>query len=311
MTAKADRCEYRNEPSQSQSRVPAQSKVESPASSLVKVDLAARSHAGNVRSTNEDHYLVVRAERSLNVALSNLPAGELPSSFDEVAYGAIVADGIGGMPAGQLASKMALSKLVELVAKTPDWIMKMNRGKAGEVQRRMARRFRHIDTSLRKHGMKDPALAGMGTTMTLALTLGSDLFVGHIGDSRAYLLRGGVLHQLTRDHTLARAMIDAGIASEEDETVRGLRRVLTAALGSTAQPTNAEVQHLSLCNGDLLLLCTDGLTECVDVRNIRSILTSSESMDEVCGLLIEAALRSGGTDNVTAVLARYRFPKTV
>lgn len=285
-------------------------KGEKPSSSLVEVDLAALSNAGVVRPTNQDSYLVVRAERSLHPMLSNLPQAMLFQSVDETAYGMIVADGIGGMPAGDIASSMALRKLIDLIAKTPDWIMRINRRKAAVAKKRMAERFRQIDTALRDHGDRDPRLAGMGTTMTVAISLGADLFLGHLGDSRAYLQRGDELHQLTRDHTLAQAMIEAGVAGLKKEALRGMRHVLTAAVGSTAPPSDPEVQRLHLSHGDQLLLCTDGLTECVDSKTIAGILRDARSADEACRALIDAALRGGGTDNVTVILARYRFPQT-
>jgi protein phosphatase len=288
---------------------PEKDRPERPASSLVDVDVAGLSHAENVRPENEDHYLVVRAERSLQTLLSNLPEGLLAPRADEVAYGMIVAGGMNGMPAGALASRMALQKLVDLVVKTPDWIMRMNRRKAAVVKRRMTDRFRQIDIALREHSERDPRLIGMSATMTVACSLGSDLFLGHIGDSRAYLLRGNELYQLTRDHTLAQAMIEAGVARPEDETVRGMRRVLTAALGSTALMSAPQVQRLYLCHGDTLLLCTDGLTESVAPEAILSILLCAKSSGEACRLLIDAALHAGSNDNASVVAARYHFPQ--
>ena len=285
-------------------------KSEKPPTSLVEVDLAAHSDPGTVRSANEDHYLVVRLERSLEALLSNLPEELVPRNDNETTYGMVVADGMGGMPSGDVASRLALSKLVELVVKTPDWIMRMNRRKAAVVKRRLIQRFRHVDITLRELGERDPRLSGMGTTLTVAASLGADLFLAHIGDSRAYLLRDGELHQLTRDHTLAEAMIEAGFLDPADSTVYGMRRVLTAALGSTAQPTDPEVQRLQLVHGDQLLLCTDGLTECLEPESIRAILSDAMSADEACHRLVNAALEAGGTDNVTVILARYRFPKT-
>ncbi|HXU37589.1 MAG TPA: protein phosphatase 2C domain-containing protein [Blastocatellia bacterium] len=292
-----------------QKGAPQNGKKENPASSLVEVDLAAQSHTGNEMPRNEDHYLVVRADRSLRAMQSNLPEGAVPHTVDETAYGMIVADGISGMPAGGIASSMALKKLIDLVVKTPDWIMRMNRRKAAIVKQRLIKRFREVDSSLRAHGERDPRLAGMGTTMTAALSLGADLFLGHIGDSRAYLLRDDELYQLTSDHTLAQAMIEAGVATEEDANVRGLRRVLTAALGSTAQPADPEVQRMRLSHGDQLLLCTDGLFESVDQVTIRAILLKASSAEDACAALINEAMTRGGSDNVTVVVARYRFPQ--
>lgn len=292
-----------------QTGAPQNGKTENPASALVEVDLAAQSHAGRGRPHNEDHYLVVRAERSLQSVQSNLPEGAVPQAVDETAYGMIVADGMSGMPAGAIASSMALRKLVDLVVKTPDWIMRMNRRKAAVVKRRMSKRFREIDQALREHAERDPRLAGMGTTMTVACSLGADLFLGHIGDSRAYLLRGEEMYQLTNDHTLGQAMIEAGVATKDDKNVRGLRRVLTAALGSTAQPADPDVTRMHLRHGDQLLLCTDGLIECVDAVTIHAILRYESTAEAACRALINEAMVRGCTDDVTVVLARYRFPQ--
>jgi serine/threonine protein phosphatase PrpC len=282
--------------------------IENSVSSRVKVHIAARSHQGNGRPINEDHYLVVRVERSLETVLTNLPVGALPRRFDETAYGMLVADGLDGMPAGGMASAMAVCKIVELVVNTPDWIMKMDRRKAAVVKRRMSERFRKVDEALKQHTEKETRLLGMGTTLTVACSLGADLFLGHIGDSRAYLLRGDDLHQLTHDHTLAQALIDAGIGEAENAIVLGMRRVLTSALGTAHRKIYPQVERWQLCHGDQLLLCTDGLTESVDAETIKSVLLAASSAGEACGELVENAVSSGG-DNVTVILARYSFPQ--
>jgi serine/threonine protein phosphatase PrpC len=280
-------------------------------SARVKVDLAAQSHQGHVRDSNEDHYLAVRITRSLETVLTNLGEGVLPKSFDETAYGMLVADGMGGMAAGEIASSTALLRLLELVAETPDWIMKMNqRENAATLMRRMTLRFRQIDDELREQGETDPSVLGMGTTLTVAATLGADLFLGHIGDSRAYLLRGEKLHQLTKDHTLAQALIDAGIARAGDTSTRAMQHVLTAALGSTGKRTDPQVQRLHLNDGDQLLLCTDGLTEMVADNEVAAVLADANSSQAACQALVDLALAGGGKDNITVVLARYRFKES-
>jgi serine/threonine protein phosphatase PrpC len=135
-----------------------------PASSLVHVDLAGLSHRGHVRPTNEDHYFAARLERSLKTLATNLSEGILPSSFAETAYGFLVADGMGGMAAGEVASSSALCKLVDLVVNTPDWIMNLNQSEdSAIILKRMTQRFRQIDEDLREQARKDPALTGMGT----------------------------------------------------------------------------------------------------------------------------------------------------
>jgi protein phosphatase len=280
-----------------------------PASALVQVDLGGLSHQGKVRLNNEDHYLVVRINRSLETLLTNLAAGALPPRFEETAYGMLVADGMGGMAAGEVASRLALLTLVELVVNTPDWIMKMDqRENAEKFIQRLTERFRRVDAALKEEARSDPKLIGMGTTLTLAASWGADLFLGHIGDSRAYLLRGGRLYQLTRDDTLAQALIDAGVAQPKDRTTNAMRHVLTAALGSTGEPSDPEVNRLRLADGDQVMLCTDGLTEMVDEETIGSTLRDAKSADEACRSLIDLALKAGGKDNATVVIARYRFP---
>jgi protein phosphatase len=231
-----------------------------------------------------------------------------PKRFGETGYGMLVADGIGGMVAGEVASRVALLKLLNLVVQTPDWIMKTNqREEAAIVMQRMTHRFRQVDDELREQGESNPSLHGMGTTLTVAATLGSDVFLGHIGDSRAYLLRGDKLYQLTKDHTLAQALIEAGITGPDDTSTKAMRHILTAALGSTGVRTDPQVQRLHLSDGDQLLLCTDGLSEMVADDNIASVLTDANSSEAACQSLIDLALAGGGNDNITVVLARYRF----
>jgi protein phosphatase len=281
----------------------------SPASAKIQVEIAASSHVGLVRSNNEDHYLAVRFKRSLETLFTNVTDGCIEPSFDEIGYGLLVADGMGGMVAGEVASRMALCKLIEFVVNTPDWVMKFNETKdATLVMKRMTERFRQVDDVLREKAEADRTLLGMGTTLTVAASLGADLFIGHIGDSRAYLLRQGKLHQLTNDHTLAQAMINAGVANPEDDSTRAMRHVLTAALGSSGARSDPQVQRLHLSTDDQVLLCTDGLTEMVKDETITSVLSSEASSADACRKLIDLALSGGGRDNVTVVLARYRFP---
>ena len=280
-----------------------------PPSSLIQVDIAAATHRGHVRDNNEDHYLAVRVKRSLETLFTNVEEGILKDSFDETGYGLLVADGMGGVAAGEVASRVALCKLVELVVNTPDWIMKMNRREdSAIVMQRMTQRFRQIDDVLRDQAANDSTLLGMGTTLTVAVSLGANLLIGHVGDSRAYLLRGSRLHQLTSDHTLAQALIDAGIANPEDSGTRAMRHILTAALGSTGARSDPQVQRLYLNTDDQVLLCTDGLTEMVKDEVIASVLRDAHTAESACQTLIDLALSAAGLDNITVVLARYQFP---
>ena len=278
-----------------------------PASPAVKVDVAGRTHTGHVRTNNEDHYLIARVERSLKTIETNLIEGSLPESFDEVAYGLVVADGLGGYAAGEVASSLALIKLIELAVETPDWVMRMERREnSGTIMRRMTERFRTIDSAMRVKAESDPSLAGMGTTLTVVVSLGAELFVGHLGDSRAYLFRNQRLHQLTRDNTLAQELVEAGIARAEDTATQAMRHVLTAAI-ATGEQADPQVQRFHLSDGDQILLCTDGLTEMVRDETIAAVLNEASSAAGACQTLVDMALASGGSDNVTVVLGRYKF----
>ena len=171
----------------------------------------------------------------------------------------------------------------------------------------MRKRFFQIDETLKEEAIADPELQGMGTTLTVVATLGSDLVLAHVGDSRAYLLRGTTLTQLTTDHTLAQALIDAGIAKQNDQVVRSMRHVLTAAIGSLGD-REPQVERFRLRSGDQVLLCTDGLTETVDDQLIVDVLSEARSAESACQSLVDLALAGGGTDNITVVLARFSAP---
>jgi PPM family protein phosphatase len=282
-----------------------------PHSSQVKVEIAGATHCGLVRTNNEDHFLALRVQRSLQTLCTNLMDSSVDQNFEETGYGLLVADGMGGMAAGEVASRTALCKLMELVVNTPDWIMKLTQQKdETNLMQRITQRFRQVDDALRDEAEQDASLFGMGTTLTVAISLGATLLIGHIGDSRAYVMRGKSLNQLTSDHTLAQALLDAGLASPDDATKDALHHVLTAALGATSARSDPQVLRFQLSHNDQVLLCTDGLTEMLTTETIASVLTEAASAKAACDSLIDLALKAGGVDNVTVVLARYQFPES-
>lgn len=284
---------------------PASAAAPQPASMQVAVDLGAATHAGLVRPNNEDSYVVARADRSLETLLTNLSAGEVPAWAAERSYGLVVADGMGGHAGGEVASHLALRAVIEHVLATADWVMRDLADHREQIDKRMAERFAAADAAVQDEASRNPRLAGMGTTMTLAVTSGASLVLGHVGDSRAYLLRGGKLRMLTRDHSFAQALVEAGDISPEDAASHRLRNVLLRNVGGgTAQ---ADIRHVPLENGDQLLLCTDGLSDLVAEGPIAAVLQSASNSQAACDQLIAAALAAGGRDNVTAVLARFAW----
>jgi len=277
-------------------------------SAQVQVDIAAQSHQGRVREANEDHYLVMRLGRTLETLLTSLPPDQVPVRAEEVAYGMLVADGVGGAAAGEMASRLALSTLVGLILGTPDWILSDKEQDIDRVIQRLADLYRSIHAALLDEALGDRNLVGMGTTMTFAGSLGASAVIGHIGDSRAYLFRDGTLHQLTRDHTWVQTLVDRKQISAAEAVRHPMRHVLIRSLGGQYRNVEGDFQRVGLADGDQLLLCTDGLTNMVDDATIASLLGGAATATEACQTLVAAALDKGGKDNVTVALARYRFP---
>lgn len=277
-----------------------------PASMQVTVDVGAATHAGHVRPNNEDCYLVARASRLLETLLSNLRAGDVPLPAAERSYGFVVADGMGGQAAGEVASRLALRAVVDHVLSTPDWIMRDASHHSVQIEERIAQRFAAADKSVQEQGRLHPQWFGMGTTMTLAVSSGLELFLGHVGDSRAYLMRDGQLERLTRDHSYAQALADSGMISQREVATNWFRNVLLRSLGGGE--ARADVQHLSLQCGDQLLLCTDGLTDLVAAGPIGEILRAASGAQAACDQLVQTALAAGGKDNVTVIVARFATP---
>jgi len=272
----------------------------------LNVDLRSATHPGHIRQNNEDSYLLMRFGRSLEKLSTNLDENLIEQNYSLTGYGMLVADGLGGLPAGELASSLALAKLVELIVDTSDWTLALKQNKdVNTVLDRMTQRFFQIDKILKEEAGGDYALRGMATTLTVAGILDNDLVLGHVGDSRAYLLRGNIFRQLTTDHTMAQALIDAGVATSDDPAPRSMRHVLTAAIGSLDDRILPQVQRFRLLAGDQLLLCTDGLTEMVDDEIIARVLREASSAQNACQTLIDLALAGGGTDNITILLGCF------
>jgi PPM family protein phosphatase len=280
-----------------------------PFSSLVQIDVSAQSHPGLVRTNNEDQFLVTKLTRSLETMLTTLSPAEVPEHAEEVNYAMIVADGMGGHAAGEVASRVAISALVSLALDLPDWIFKVNKEDVpGIVERRARQIVQQVGSVVFERGRQDPALHGMGSTLTAARSYGRDLLIVHVGDSRAYLFRAGHLFRLTRDHTFAQLLVDTGRLQACDIDSSGVRHVLTNALGGSTEHVDVDVDMLRLEDGDRLLLCSDGLTDSVGDDVIEKTLLGTPTSSEACNQLVQLALNGGGRDNITVIVAAYTLP---
>jgi PPM family protein phosphatase len=279
--------------------------------SLVEVEFAALSDRGKVRGVNDDHYLIGRADRVLEPLLTNMPPGEMaPVRFGETAYGLLVADGIGGTEAGREVSMMAINCFVHLVLATPDWIMRPDDRQTQRVMKRMVERFQKVHSTVMEQSLKNPDLIGAGTTLTLACSVGREMIIAHVGNSRVYLFRQGKLFQLTRDHTLAQKLFDIGAINRDEVASHQSQYFLTDAIGASGRG-RADVQLVKLMDDDIILLCTDGLNLMVEDPVIEGLLKLTKPPSEICHLLIDLALARGGDDNITVVLAYYHIPEAI
>ena len=274
-------------------------------SAAVHVDCAGLSDRGRVRKDNQDHFYLGQLGRFSQTLATSLPEGELPTRLEQAGHVAVVADGMGGHAGGEIASRTAIIVFFHLLFDTPDWVLKVDDDSARKILDRVGDRYRSLDSLLDERARLDPSLHDMGTTMTLTYSLGFDLFLAHAGDSRAYLCRGGVLKQLTRDHTRVQELVDAGMLTREEAATHRLRNVLTNVLGGGVPLTDVDLHRVALAAGDVVLLCSDGLYDVVKDEEIASILAGTTTPAAACRALVDLALERGAPDNVTAVVSRY------
>jgi len=271
----------------------------------VQVEVAAKSHLGLVRGFNEDHYLVARLSRTLDTLASNIPDHQLPAADPLDGYILAVADGLGGHAAGAHASRLVIRTGLELILSSANWALRMSETEAARLIMRMRDYFIQIDRTLLEAIRQDQELAGMATTLTVAYTTGWHAFVVHVGDSRVYKFRSGMLEQITRDHTVAQSLAEAGAIPAEVARRHAKRHVLTNAFSGRPALLKPDVSAFNLQDQDALLICSDGLHNLVGDDDIADIMRYAANPDDACAALMTEALRNGGRDNVSVIVARY------
>ena len=221
-------------------------------------------------------------------------------AWDAAASVAVLADGMGGYNAGEVASKMAVDHVMQRMVQ---WAKDTDMPTTLRVLKRvMEASVDEANREIFDAAHTNPAYAGMGTTLVfLSFALEGRVVVGHAGDSRAYRLRDGSLSQLTRDHSLLQEQVDAGLLTPEQVHAFGYRNFITRALG-VEDAVVLDINDFDVQAGDVYLLCSDGLTDMVDDVDIATVLTSDGSLDQRASTLINWANRNGGRDNVTVLL---------
>ena len=278
-------------------------------SSSVHVEIGARSRRGKGRVQNEDNYLTVRLNRSQEILDTSLSKADVPARFDEYAYAMLVADGLGHEGTGGAASRIALSAFAHLALHYGHWNIRVDGDTAAGIIERAQRIYERVNDEVLKQGRLHSELWGMSSTLTAAISTGDDLFIAHIGHSRAYSFRNGELAKLTVDHTLEEVMVTAPGPQPLTRGTQDLRHILTDTIGSRSGLEEIEIEHFRLQDGDRIMLCTNGLTDAVDDERIAEVLSARHRPSEDCDALTELAIENGTDDDVTVVLADYKIPR--
>lgn len=230
----------------------------------------AKTHKGNIRRTNED---------------------SIYAPSDGSGFFAVVADGMGGHNAGEVASKIAVETIISAFSE-----LKPQDVSSGDIKRVLTQANSNVWQDAEQNRIR----RGMGSTVTLAVFKEGKALLGHVGDSRAYLYRDGALSQITKDHSYVQMLLDNGYISKEEAAYHPQKNIITRAVGTEAE-VEADVYTIRLKVSDIVLLCTDGLNTCVDDEKIAQII--GEGIGNAADRLVEAALEGGGSDNVSVVLA--------
>ncbi len=226
-------------------------------------------------------------------------------AVDETMALLVLADGMGGYNAGEVASSMATSFITSELGR---WLSEASESATDtDVRRAMDICVDNANRAIFNAANSNPQYAGMGTTLVVGVFRDARLLMGHVGDSRAYRLRASRLTQISHDHSLLQEQIDSGLITPEQAAFSANKNLVTRAVG--VEDTVLLETHLhDVLPGDTYLLCSDGLSDMLDDESIAQLLTGAETLPEAAGALIDAANDAGGKDNISVILARVRGP---
>jgi len=262
----------------------------------VQVRVFGKTDLGRARDHNEDRFLVAdltRRNASLLEQVRQHGVGERGSLF-------VVADGMGGAAAGELASEMATetiySQLVTVWGQDVD-------ASAQRFASRLKEAVETANSHIHAYQKAHPEVRGMGTTATALGIVGDQAFVSQVGDSRAYLVRGGTAYQLTKDQSLTQRLVEVGEMTEEQAAKSDRKNIILQALGPDPH-VKVDLTHQTLRRGDFLVVCSDGLSGQISNDEIAHIVSQSPNEQTACDRLIALANERGGPDNITVVVAQ-------
>ena len=262
----------------------------------IKVSVFARTDVGQQREHNEDAFLVADLTLRNASLLPEVREHELGPKGTLL----MVADGMGGAAAGEVASEMATDSVYEHL--TEHWLQD-NEDTPQQFAFRLREAVEGANTKIHEHAKQNPDRRGMGTTTTAVGVLGNFLYLTQVGDSRAYLVRDGHATQLTKDQSLMQRLVDAGELTEEEAEQSERKNIILQALGPDPR-VRVDLTHQEIRQGDTVVVCSDGLSGQVTTEEIAKVITENKDLVAACGALIDLANERGGPDNITAIVAR-------
>ncbi|QDT90239.1 PP2C family protein-serine/threonine phosphatase [Gimesia algae] len=271
-----------------------------------KMDCYGLSRSGARHAVNQDQFLIADLEKSMRIHSSSLSLDHNSRLYgSSQAKLLMVADGVGQSNSGDLASRLVTDCISRYLLNEMEWFLRCNEDTDAELYREFLTAFELCQERL-EHDIQDhPERSGMETTLTLAYLTWPQLYLVHAGHSRCYLYRNSQLHQLTRDHSFAERLITSGALDVDDVPEIWQELLVNSIGGNEDSALNPEIVKTEIRVGDTLLLCTDGLTRELPDLIIAEILGKDLMADETCIRLVNQAIAQGGTDNITAVVARF------
>ena len=243
------------------------------------MDIGVKTDTGRIRDNNQDAYYFLLDE-------------------DKPLF--IIADGMGGHKAGEIASNLA----VEIISKNLNSDLNSNDFEEEYIKEKIFNSIDEANNKIYNKARNEEKCSGMGTTVTLAYITDKSLYIGHVGDSRAYVFKNNKLTQITEDHSLVEELIKNGSISREEAKYHPQRNIITRAVG-TAENIDIDVSIIPKEEIEIFLLCTDGLTNMLDDDEIESFLINSENMQIACENLVNLSNDRGGYDNITVIAVKF------
>ena len=266
------------------------------------VEVSALTHQGAVRTNNEDQYAIIRRRRESEILAKSFSLGGSNWHEESIeAFWLMVADGLGGQVSGEIASATAINAVMKYASELSSWVMRPLGELRADLEKRLQLYGDAISRAMCEQVEESPELSGMATTLTSVYLFGDQAAILNVGDSRSYLFRENQLRQLTEDHTLSRQLQKQGIP---EKMADAYRNVVTRCFDTSGRVTAFDLFLIKLEEGDQILLCSDGLSDMVSDHELLQVFRRDLGNRETCQALVTAALRNGGKDNVTSVVAR-------